>query len=181
MNFASEDLKHEHEHVLLALDILEQMANLVREDSRGDVSDIGDMILFLRTFADKCHHGKEEGFLFPAMIKAGIQKDRGPIAQMLLEHTQGRKFIQGMADSIEKEDLKVARFLENATGYVALMRVHIQKENTVLFPMGDKMIPAPVQAQLLEQFDKYEETIMGKGTHEHLHYLLDKLENKYLN
>ncbi|HBP26278.1 MAG TPA: hemerythrin [Acholeplasmatales bacterium] len=181
MQFASEDLKKEHETVLLALDILEQVANLAREDSRANASDITDMVTFLRTFADKCHHGKEEGFLFPAMIKAGMPKERGPIAQMLLDHTQGRKFIAGMADSIEGEDVKVSKFLENATGYVTLMRVHIQKENTILFPMGDKVIAAAVQTQLLEQFGEYEKTIMGAGTHEHLHFMLDKLENKYLN
>lgn len=30
---------------------------------------------FLTVFVDKCHHGKEEDFLFPALEAAGIAKD----------------------------------------------------------------------------------------------------------
>jgi hemerythrin-like domain-containing protein len=36
-------------------------------------------LVFLKEFADRCHHGKEEDFLFPALEKAGIKKEGGPI------------------------------------------------------------------------------------------------------
>ena len=55
---------------------------------------------FLKEFADKCHHGKEEGLLFPAMVAAGIPDKGGPIGVMLAEHTQGRQFIRDMEESL---------------------------------------------------------------------------------
>lgn len=60
------------------------------------------------------------------------------------------------------------------------MRSHINKENRVLFPLGDKIIPIDEQKLLLNQFEEFEEKVMGKGTHEKLHGLLHNFEIKYL-
>ncbi|NLC93837.1 MAG: hypothetical protein GX677_10380 [Treponema sp.] len=61
-----------------------------------------------------------------------------------------------------------------------MMRAHIEKENKVLFPMGDKLLPMNEQEHLLTQFEEFEEEVMGKGTHEKLHETLHRLEKKYL-
>ena len=83
MIYASSDLREEHEGVLAGLKVLENMA------ASDDVSvqDARDLAEFIALFADKCHHGKEEGLMFPAMEKVGIARERGPIGQMLVEHT----------------------------------------------------------------------------------------------
>lgn len=180
MKYASEDLVNEHEGVLFGLNILEKMADMVREAKKVKSSDIGEMVNFFRLFADKCHHGKEEGLMFPAMEKAGIPNEGGPIGQMLLEHNEGRKYIADMGTSIDDGALKEDKFIQAAQSYISLMRAHINKENTVLFPMGDKKIPIDEQKQLLDQFEEHEEKVMGKGTHEKLHELLHNFEDKYL-
>ena len=180
MKYASEDLRNEHEGVLFGLDILEKMAGKARLAGATDVEDVKEMVNFLRLFADKCHHGKEEGLMFPAMEKVGIPNAGGPIGQMLLEHTQGRQYIAEMAASAEGDALHADRFAEAASGYIELMRAHIDKENSVLFPAGDRMLPKDVQQQLLDQFEGFEEEVMGKGTHEKLHETLHRFERKYL-
>ena len=86
MKFASEDLRNEHEGVLFGLDILEKMADTIRQEGMMDAKDAAEMVNFFRLFADKCHHGKEEGLMFPAMEKVGIPNKGGPIGQMLAEH-----------------------------------------------------------------------------------------------
>jgi len=180
MRFASEDLRNEHEGVLFGLDILEKMAEKARQAGAMDVEDVKEMVNFLRLFADKCHHGKEEGLMFPAMEKVGIPNEGGPIGQMLLEHTQGRQYIAEMAASTEGGALQADRFAGAATSYIQLMRAHIDKENSVLFPAGDRMLSINVQEQLLDQFEGFEEEVMGKGTHEKLHETLHRFEEKYL-
>ncbi|MEL1134466.1 hemerythrin domain-containing protein [Desulfitobacterium sp. THU1] len=180
MMYASEDLRNEHKGILFGLEILEQMVNTFKRSDTVDTKDIDEMVNFLRLFADKCHHGKEEGLMFPAMEKVGIPNERGPIGQMLIEHNQGRHYISEMGKSTENNTLQGSLFVEAAKGYINLMRAHIEKENSVLFPMGDQKIPMDVQAQLLEQFEGFEEEIMGKGTHEKLHETLHKFEEKYL-
>lgn len=180
MTYASEDLKNEHEGVLLGLEILEKMIGKMDSGANLESSDLADMVNFLKLFADKCHHGKEEGLLFPAMEKYGIPNAGGPIGQMLTEHTRGRAYLAGMTGAIEKAPVNSRLFIENATGYITLMRDHIAKENTILFPLGDRVIPSDVQSQLIEDFEKHEETVMGAGTHEKLHEMLHAFAKKYL-
>jgi hemerythrin-like domain-containing protein len=86
MNYASEDLINEHEGILEGLRILEKMVDLIRANKPFEINDLKEMINFFKLFTDKCHHGKEEGMLFPEMEKAGIPKENGPTGQMLIGH-----------------------------------------------------------------------------------------------
>lgn len=180
MKYASEDLMNEHEGILFGMTILEKMAGMLQNSVEVDTGDIKAMLDFFRLFADKCHHGKEEGLMFPAMEKAGIPNERGPIGQMLFEHNEGRKHISAMSSSINDGVLKKHDFINAAKNYIDLLRAHINKENTVLFPMGDRVLSDSEQNQLLSKFENFEEEVMGKGTHEKLHEMLNRLELKYL-
>lgn len=180
MKYASEDLISEHDGILFGLKILEKMIQQLQESKKVEKDDFLEMINFLKLFADKCHHGKEEGLLFPAMEKVGIKNQNGPIGQMLIEHTEGRKYISQMSEAIKENSINENDLIIAATNYIKLLRQHIEKENAILFPMGDKKIPANTQAGLLSAFEEFEDNVMGKGTHEKLHSLLNKFEIKYL-
>lgn len=178
---ASEDLRNEHEGILLGLRILEKMTGLLGSGKTVEREDLLIMIDFLRTFADKCHHGKEERILFPAMEKCGIPNEGGPIEQMLKDHAKSRTYIDGMAKSIERPQIDTKEFIINAIEYINLLRCHITNENTILFPLGDRAIAPEVQKQILEAFEHHERTIMGPGVHEKLHEILDEFTKKYLS
>lgn len=180
MKYASEDLVEEHLSISLGLDILEKMVSEIRLCGTSDTKDAADLSNFFRVFVDKCHHKKEEDYLFPAMERAGIPNRGGPIAQMLSEHREGREYVSLMAASIQGHTLQSDKFAQAAEGYVALMRAHIREEDTVLFPEGNKMLPLDIQKHLLEQFDLFEEEVMGEGVHEKLHETLHRLETKYI-
>lgn len=181
MKYASEDLMNEHEGVLLGLSILEKITLKLNAGEKVERSDLTSLVDFLKLFADKCHHGKEEGIFFPAMEKYGVPNAGGPIGQMLKEHTQGRAYIAAMADAVAVAPIDSKAFTSSASAYMALMRDHIAKENTVLFPLGDRAIPSDVQTELLEAFEEHEESVMGKGTHEKLHVMLHAFTKKYLS
>ena len=72
METASQDLVHEHKAIMVALDVIEKMYEKVGNDNLTDYEDIEEIIEFLKVFADKCHHGKEENYLFPALEEAGV-------------------------------------------------------------------------------------------------------------
>ena len=180
MELASNDLIHEHDAILFALKVLDEICNRVESGKDVPVQDISDLIDFIKLFADKCHHGKEEGFLFPAMEEAGIQKQNGPIGVMLMEHVSGREFIKDMQTAVSGSAVNKPEFVKAARGYVSLLRSHIEKENNVLFPMGDVKISPSKQKELLEQFEKFEDEVIGKGKHEELHKQLHEFNLKYL-
>ena len=48
---------------------------------------------FIRNFADRTHHGKEEDNLFPALEQHGMPRQGGPVGVMLDEHDQGRGLV----------------------------------------------------------------------------------------
>ncbi len=181
MNAASKDLINEHKAIQIALNIMEKMQERLEKNGEANYKDIIDLLEFLKEFADKCHHGKEEGFLFPALEKAGVKKESGPIGVMLMEHSKGRDFIIKMQENILNNPVNKTGFIMAASEYVRLMRAHIEKENTVLFPMIDSRMSASEQKELFENFENHEEKVIGEGRHEELHTLLDKFRNKYLN
>ena len=57
---------------------------------------------------------------------------------------------------------------------------HIDKENAILFPMGDANLTASKQQELLDNFENLEKNVIGEGKHEELHNLLERFKKKYL-
>ncbi len=170
-------LVHDHELILQALDALEQ--RLIRLEAGGDDGAYFEKaVQFLRTFADKCHHGKEEDLLFKAMVNKGFPLQGGPIAVMLSEHEAGRGFIRGMAAGAARlgTDPSGARqLIDNGRAYIQLLRGHIAKENQILFPMAERVLSPEDQAQLLVAFDRFEAEETGAGVHEASVALLKEL------
>ncbi len=136
MGKATQDLRSEHDAILHVLEILDRALAGAEKDEDEMLRFGGELIRFLKTFADKCHHGKEENYLFEEMVQRGVPNEGGPIGVMLAEHKLGREYIAGMAEAIDLKDL--AKFSEAAGMYRDLLRPHIQKENTILFVMADQ-------------------------------------------
>jgi hemerythrin-like domain-containing protein len=177
MGKATKDLKNEHDAILHVLKIIDKV---VSSDKKADVEIFkfgNELIYFLKTFADKCHHGKEEDYLFKALNARGISSDGGPIAVMLHEHQLGREYISLMSNSLEAKDL--TDFKTNAAKYRDLLISHIGKENNVLFMMTDKLLDDAAQDDLFEKFKIYEETVMGHGVHEELHAMIHQWEEEF--
>jgi hemerythrin-like domain-containing protein len=178
MSKAIADLNSEHEVILSAIKIMGRMVAAIDTSTPVDSRDISSAIGFLKEFADKCHHGKEEGLLFPAMVAAGVPKEGGPVGAMLAEHVQGRKFIKDMEESITT-GVDLAKFAPAEKGYAHLLRNHIQKENWVLFPMAEDVLSVPQLEKLYTDFEEHEEKVIGRGRHEELHAMLKSLQEKY--
>ena len=181
--FASKVLRDEHEGILVVLEVMEHLAGEVRAGAAVNTRDLADLLDFLRVFADRCHHGKEEGLLFPALQAVGVPVDGGPIGVMLQEHAEGRGYIRGMAHALEHwDDGMAARrdYAANALAYVELLRAHIRKENMVLFNFADQLLPAQTQQDLLAAFERKEHEEIGDGVHEAYHAMIHTLRDRYL-
>jgi hemerythrin-like domain-containing protein len=172
-------LMAEHELILQALDALEaRLDRMGDEPSPADREFFEKVVEFLRGFADKCHHGKEEDLLFKKMAARGFPTQGGPIAVMLSEHQAGRAFIRGIAEGAAGigSDPRAAETIDrNARGYLDLLRNHIAKENQVLFPMADRTLSAEDQRDLALAFGRFETQETGAGVHERMIGLLQEL------
>jgi hemerythrin-like domain-containing protein len=138
----TEILRDEHRIILHALEVLERAT----ERAPGDGWWV-DTIAWLRAFADDNHHAKEETALFPAMVKAGVPSEGGPIAVMLAEHEEGRRLIRAMEASTGAARVTACR------AYVSLLRAHIDKENEILFPLADAVLDERAMDELGRHFE----------------------------
>ena len=97
---------------------------------------------------------------------------------MLADHAQGRKLIRDMEASLSP-DVDRVKLAQSAGAYATLLRNHIQKENTFLFPMTERVLTETQLEKLYEGFEEHEEKVIGQGRHEELHAMLKSLQEKY--
>ena len=179
---ATDILMQEHEVILRVIGALEIETERLAAGQNVRPGFFLDAADFIKGFADGCHHKKEEGVLFEAMTAAGLPKQSGPIGVMLAEHEQGRAFTRGMRDAASRlaagDSSARADVVINARGYAALLRQHIQKENSILFPLADQVIPVTQQAQVADDFERVEHEETGEGVHEKYLALAEALERE---
>ena len=179
---ATDILMEEHEVILRVIGSLEIEAGRLDAGEPVRPGFFLDAADFIKGFADGCHHKKEEGVLFEAMVAAGLPRQAGPIAVMLTEHDQGRAYTRGMRAAAERlaagDTAAREEVVRNAQGYAALLRGHIAKENGILFPMADQVIPVAKQAQVAEDFERVEHEETGVGIHEKYLGLAQALEKE---
>lgn len=171
----TEILKEEHKVILKALNVLDSIVG--REDIQRE--ELLLLIDFIKNFADRCHHKKEEDLLFKYMIESGVPAEGGPIDVMLSEHNMGREFVKNMENAIRNGKIDRAKFNENAKNYTSLLSEHIYKEDNILYQIADFHIDAEGQKRLLEEFERVEKEDIGIGVHEKYHSIINELEQKY--
>lgn len=180
----TENLIQEHNAIVVMLSIMDKVADIIRNGREVDIEDVAKIVDFLRIFADKCHHGKEERVLFPELIAAGVPEENGPIGIMLREHETGREYINEINSGVEKfkEEgtgslLLIARGISN---YTFLLRNHMNKENNVLFPMADMLLSYKKQADIAKRFNMIEKEIVAGDIHQRYYRILKSLKDRYL-
>ena len=181
---ATDELKKEHQGIELMLQILSAISEKLSRGENVPVEHLDSIIEFFTIFVDKCHHGKEEEFLFPALETAGVLREGGPIGVMLSEHEQGRKLVAKLKDALTEyrtgDKTTAVSIQAICDKYITLLDEHITKENNVLFPMAGTKLDSTKDIELFEAFEQLERDRIGLGKHEEFHALLDQLRNTYL-
>jgi hemerythrin-like domain-containing protein len=136
------------------------MASECVSEGTLNVSAARQAIDFFRNFGDRCHHTKEERFLFPLMEARGFAGEYGPIDRMLYEHMLGRQYLDALARATEavatENQEAVERFAYQARDYSYWLRGHIVKEDHRLFPLANQALTEEDQIVLLRAFRRAE-------------------------
>ena len=179
---ATQILMSEHRVIERVLDALEAETQRLEHGQGVRPGFFIDATDFVRGFADGCHHRKEEGVLFQAMVDNGLPLQNSPVAVMLSEHEQGRAYTRSMRQAAERLQAGDASaktdVVGNALGYAALLRQHIYKEDNILFPMADRVIPVDQHDNVAEGFEHVEHEETGEGVHEKYLGLAERLEKE---
>lgn len=163
-------LRDEHELILKALTILERLGRRLEAGEAVNRTTFAWLVDFFKTFVDPCHHAKEEQHLFPALERHGIPRSGGPVAVMLDEHGRGREILALMADGGDRD------LAAHIRRYVEHLRDHIAKENSVLFPIAEHVLPEADKRTLALAFDAMTKTVAGPSAHARFLAELGRLE-----
>lgn len=179
---ATDILMEEHTIIKRVLTALETAAQRLEQGQNIRTGFFIDAADFIKGFADGCHHMKEEGVLFKAMIASGMPAQGGPINMMLAEHEQGRIYTRAMREAAQKlqagDESGRDQVIRSARGYIALLRQHIHKEDNILFPMANRVIPKAEQGKVADDFEREERRGSGEGVHEKYLLLAEALEKE---
>jgi len=178
----TKDLSDEHSGILLMLKIMDRVSEKLRHGKEISKDHLEKIAEFLKNFADQCHHGKEEGILFPELMKDPANHQL--LNELLGEHKTGRDYIRGIHDSLPSYSPgspEATHIALNMRGYIALLTSHIEKENNQLFPIADRSLPPALQEELVERFEALERDVIGEGKHEEYHGWLHELKEAYLD
>ena len=162
----------EHELILRMIALVEKNTALLEQGKFRNWQFYLDAVDFIRNFADRFHHAKEEDVLFVALIKNGMPEKQSPIEAMHMEHDQGRAYVRAIDEAAQKaldgEPGQAAIIAEHAKGYAALLRGHIEKENDILYPLAERILPEEMRGGMREAYAAAESKTPG-------------LEDKYRN
>lgn len=175
---ATAALRAEHEQVLRVLGVAERMAERARQGLSVAAADCGSLMELLRQFVDALHHTKEERHLFPLLERKGLPRAGGPIGVMLAEHERGRALIGEMARLGASPD-NAQPWADAIGAYATLMRQHVQKENTVLYVMAERLLSAPEQEQIARACAELDAQPPGPEIRARLDADLPRLEQAY--
>ncbi len=150
----------EHKLILRMIALVEENTRRLEEGRFDDWSFYLDAVDFIRNYADRFHHAKEEDVLFKALVENGMPAENSPVAAMLMAHDQGRAFVRGMEEGAKKalagDRSQVAAIAENAYGYIALLRDHIDKEDNILYPLAERVLPEALRPAMVESYAQAE-------------------------
>jgi hemerythrin-like domain-containing protein len=122
---------------------------------------------FIRTYADHCHHGKEEGILFRELSKKNMSEKHAAIMKELIqEHVYARTttrnlekatitYINGNSDAIND----VCKFLNDLA---QLYPKHIEKEDKTFFPSSMEYFTPQEQDAMLKEFTDFDRKLIHK-------------------
>ena len=178
-------MEEDHANINRALGVIRSICLQLMQGGEVPDEDFREIIEFVREYADKHHHGKEEKFLFPVMVKKlGPVGDKLVTHGMLVEHDLGRADVLSLETALNEYkknprlELKLD-ILSYAMAYAHLLQLHIEKENSVVYPFAERGLSEEDFKEINEKSQIFEDEQTAKGVQKHYLDILENLEKKY--
>jgi hemerythrin-like domain-containing protein len=120
---------------------------------------------FLRTYADRCHHGKEEDILFRELARKPLDAVLAQtMAELLQEHAHARattsRLVQANARYRGGDEAARSEIAETARELVAFYPVHIEKEDRHFFKPVMEYFTEEERAGMLREFAAFDQMLI---------------------
>ncbi|MCL4501825.1 MAG: hemerythrin domain-containing protein [Deltaproteobacteria bacterium] len=150
-----------------------------REFAFVDPVFIDTAVDFMRTYADRCHHGKEEDILFAELAKKDLAPEHRQIMEELIsDHAWGRRttasLVEAKNDFLLDKDGALEDLLLHLEELVVFYPRHIEKEDKNFFLPCMEYFSAAEKAQMLTQMAEFDQ----KMIHEKYRSIVEGIEQR---
>lgn len=140
------ELVEEHTCIKRVLALIPGLVS-VRQLDLDRATQFREVVDFIRNFADRFHHAKEEDVLFKYFDETSEM-----LVTMHKEHEIGRTHVRAVAEGIEKGDMPA--ITEHLSAYGLLLKEHIRKEDEILYPWMRGQLTDTQVGRLFSQFSE---------------------------
>ena len=173
-------MKEEHANIKRGLQVIRKMCISILESGEVCYEDFKNIIEFIKNYADKHHHNKEESILFKKMEEQIGEMVKAPLSGMFIEHDLGRLFISNLESSLKrvKDGDRDSRIdiIANAIGYVDLLNRHIDKEDKVIYSFARRSLSVDALEDINSACRLLEKSAGEKKIQDTYIKILEKLE-----
>jgi len=165
-------LMDEHRLIERMIAVMSRDYEHISREAFADPEYVDHVVDFMRTFADRCHHGKEEGVFFRRVLQNGVDADLGAaLNELVAEHAIVRDLTNQLAEANERyrdgDDTTITIIEQSVEGLVNLYPAHIAHEEDGLFDRALSHLSDEERSDAVLAFDIIERGIR-RGTYEDL-------------
>ena len=169
---AVKNLVEEHVLIKRLLAMIPTITEYVETSSDVEKDLIMGCVDFIRSYADKFHHMKEEDILFKYV------DEQGEIIQVMYkDHETGRNHVRQVVAGTESGNK--AQIKENLLGYRELLTQHIKKEDEILYPWIDRQLTDTQVGELFQKCSAADASV-GEELPRRYEKFINDLEGKFL-
>ncbi len=156
----------EHRLIERMVGLLKIQKKNIEQNNKADVIFLCRAVDFFRSYADRCHHGKEEDILFKALAEKRISEGHAVILDELLkEHVNARKIVGRLAGAVDGyHNGGLAKSLEDIKECLGeltqLYPAHIEKEDKHFFLPCMDYFSKQERDSMLERFWKFDQQLI---------------------
>ena len=170
----------EHRLIEKMLKITSHELDSIKKDRIADPIFIDTIVDFVRTYADRTHHGKEEDILFKELENKKLNNnDIKGMQELIDEHISARKIVKELVEATNNytngDSTNIDIIIEKLSFLIKFYPEHINKEDKVFFPDTEKYFSDEELDKMLHDFWEFDK----KMIHEKYNKLYDILSKKY--
>jgi hemerythrin-like domain-containing protein len=151
----------EHRLIEKMLEVVRDQTSVIDRTNSIDPIFIDTTVDFIRTYADRTHHGKEEDIMFRVLITKSMGlEDQKIMEELVEEHKYARQvvaeLVQAKKHYLEGNQQALQIVKEKLTVLVEFYPEHITKEDKVFFPNSEKHLTQQDQEDMLHEFWEFD-------------------------
>jgi hemerythrin-like domain-containing protein len=169
----------EHRLIERMLFVIKNVLAKIESRNKVDPLTVDTAVDFIRIYADRTHHGKEENILFRDLNKKPLSaEDRQVMEELVKEHRFGRQTTKSLIEANNRyrngDETALSGIVDNLQTLIEFYPKHIEKEDKLFFPSSRAYFTDKEEQAMLGEFWEFDR----KMIHEKYNSVVEELKSR---